>query len=533
MTKFLKILTLNLLVLSFNSCGGTGDAETEAESFSPDTDKTWYIPNKNTTWQWQLSGKLNKSYDVKLYDVDLFDTNISTIEELHKSGKKVICYFSAGSFEDWREDAGKFDNKILGKNLDGWEGEKWLDISSNTVYSIMDKRLELAKNKGCDGVEPDNVDGYINDTGFNLTSLDQLSFNKFLATQAHKRDLSIGLKNDLDQVVELEPYFDFALNESCHEHNECEKLTPFIKANKPVFNAEYDKKYVENIHGQRDDLCKNSLSLGFQTLILPLDLDDSFRYSCNKTDAKLLFKTDFENGVSLGTIEDGYQTIEGYDKKYDFSWAKPSGIHYIDHDDYKAINSEIVTIIGHNGTPTKALYTQENYSTDVTQAPYQITELSKEDGKRDLYIRYWIKMDSKSLKKPDMWRTFFEYKTKDYAQGDGFRLIAFIYTDEDGKPYWHWQGDKNPSTEIWSIDNRVVPVPEDEWFLTEFYWHWGDKKNGRALWRVNGQVIGDHKGETTLNQKPIDFIMLSQLYGDSNPKYQWIDDVEIWSNLRQ
>ena len=37
---------------------------------------------------------------------------------------------------------------------------------------------------GCDGVEPDNVDGYVNDTGFDLTAGDQLDFNRFARGEA-------------------------------------------------------------------------------------------------------------------------------------------------------------------------------------------------------------------------------------------------------------------------------------------------------------------------------------------------------------
>ena len=69
--------------------------------------------------------------------------------------------------------------------------------------AIMQARLDLAVQKRCDGVEPDNVDGYANDTGFDLSSLDQLTYNQWLASEAHTRNLSIGLKNDLDQVPAL------------------------------------------------------------------------------------------------------------------------------------------------------------------------------------------------------------------------------------------------------------------------------------------------------------------------------------------
>jgi len=240
----------------------------------------WYKPDINTTWEWQLTGELNTSYDADMYDIDLFDTNQTTIAELKHSGKKVICYFSAGTYEDWREDKDKFPSSILGNDLEDWEGEKWIDIRKlDTVLPIMRARLDLAKEKGCDGVEPDNVDGYSNDTGFDLTYQDQLIYNKTIANEARKRGLSVGLKNDLDQVEDLVIFYDFALNEECHIYNECDKLQPFIDANKPVFNAEYDQKYIDDSN-EFENLCKDAKSRGFQTIVLPKNLDGTFRLSC-------------------------------------------------------------------------------------------------------------------------------------------------------------------------------------------------------------------------------------------------------------
>ena len=237
---------------------------------------------KRTTWHWQLQGPLNTSYKVELYDIDLFDTDTNTIASLKQSGKTVICYFSAGSYEDWRPDADAFPNSTLGNELDGWGGERWLDIRDDTVKNIMLSRLDLAKKKGCDGVEPDNVDGYSNDNGLGLTPNDQLAYNKFLATEAKKRGLQVGLKNDLEQAQELEPFFDFSLNEQCHIYEECNMLLPFIRHNKPVLNAEYAKAYVNNTNGARDALCAESKAMGLSTLILPKALDGSFRYSCDE-----------------------------------------------------------------------------------------------------------------------------------------------------------------------------------------------------------------------------------------------------------
>ncbi|WP_300368756.1 endo alpha-1,4 polygalactosaminidase [Hydrogenimonas sp.] len=239
----------------------------------------WYRPDTNVSWQWQLNGQVDTGYDVELYDIDLFDSDENLIRDLKNDGKRVICYFSAGSYENWRDDKDLFPSEVLGKALDGWEGERWLDIRSAAVRDIMKSRLELAKNKGCDGVEPDNVDGYDNDSGFPLTYGDQIDYNRFLAEEAHRRGLAVALKNDLDQIEALEPSFDFALNEECHTYDECDRLKPFIDAGKPVFHVEYDRKYIDDAN-QRQALCDESNRMGFRTLILPLDLDNSYRHSC-------------------------------------------------------------------------------------------------------------------------------------------------------------------------------------------------------------------------------------------------------------
>ena len=278
---YIGILAIILLV----NCGGNKTSSINKNkvfnsSITPYTNGLWYKPDINTSWQWQLQGNIDTSYNVKVYDIDLFDTNKTVIQLLKNHGKKVICYFSAGSYENWRSDKDKFPLSVLGNNMDGWAGEKWLDISNESLAPIMEARLDLAVQKGCDGVEPDNVDGYDNNTGFALNADDQLAYNKFIANEARKRGLSVGLKNDLNQVIELEPYFDFSLNEQCYAYNECDKMQPFVDNNKPVFNVEYLKKYVDNTNNARDKMCADSIALKFRTLVLPLELDNSFRYSC-------------------------------------------------------------------------------------------------------------------------------------------------------------------------------------------------------------------------------------------------------------
>ncbi len=243
------------------------------------TNSEQWVPNVSDTWQWQLRGTVNTSYAVKVYDIDLFDTPQTTIDSLKAQGRRVVCYFSAGSSEDWRPDFSQFAANDMGNGLDGWPGERWLDTRSANVRAIMKKRLDLAKSKGCDGVEPDNVDGYTNHPGFPLNAATQLDYNKFLAAEAHARGLAVALKNDVDQVTDLISHFDFAVNEQCFEYDECGAYTAFTSQGKPVFNAEYASVY--RTPGGQASLCKTAKSANVRTLVLPLKLDDTYRFACD------------------------------------------------------------------------------------------------------------------------------------------------------------------------------------------------------------------------------------------------------------
>ncbi len=200
----------------------------------------WWRPVAGLTWQWQLSGGLDRSVDAQVYDVDAVDTSAADVAALHAAGRKVICYVNAGAFEEWRPDAARFPATVLGKPLPGWPGERWIDIRRwEALEPILAARFETCRAKGFDGVEPDNVDGYTNESGFPLSADDQIRFNRRLADLAHRLGLAVGLKNDVEQAAALEPAFDFAINEQCLVYDECAALRAFVAAGKPVFHAEY------------------------------------------------------------------------------------------------------------------------------------------------------------------------------------------------------------------------------------------------------------------------------------------------------
>jgi len=226
---------------------------------------TIWQPRPGTSWQWQLTGKLDTSVDVDVFDIDLEGTSAATIADLHAAGRHVICYFSAGSFEPWRGDASAFPQSVKGKKMHGWD-ELWLDVRQiDQLAPVMLARMDMAAAKGCDAVEPDNIDAYQNDSGFPLSSADQLAYNRWLAASAHERGLAIALKNDLGQVRELVDHFDFAINEECFSWNECRLLQPFIDAGKAVFGAEYDlspSEFCAEANAMNMDFIHKNLNLG-------------------------------------------------------------------------------------------------------------------------------------------------------------------------------------------------------------------------------------------------------------------------------
>ena len=223
-------------------------------------------------WQIQYSGEIELSLDVKVYNLDLFEVTPEDIASLHARGIYVMCYFSAGSWEDWRPDASLFPEEIIGNDYEGWPGEKWLDVRAiNSLAPVMEARFSLAAEKGCDGVDPDNVNGFENETGFPISYADQLNYNLWLSETANRYGLDIGLKNDLSQIHDLLPHFDWALNEECFTYSECELLLPFYEAGKPVFVIEYETTPV--------DFCQKANELGFNAIYKNWELD-AYREVC-------------------------------------------------------------------------------------------------------------------------------------------------------------------------------------------------------------------------------------------------------------
>jgi hypothetical protein len=237
---------------------------------------SYWIPSPTESFQIQLLDyPPDLSNDADVFELDLFETSQETINTLHESGRKVICYLNAGAWEEYRPDADDFPIDVIGKKYVGWEGERWLDISEfESFSSIISARFDLAVIKKCDGIDADNINGYRQNTGFSISARDQIIYNVWLTNQAHLRELSIGMKNNGDQVVDLEEYFDFAIIEGCAIYNECDNFLPFSNHGKTVFQVEYT-----DMHSSLKDFCELALKNGYVGILKNRGLD-SWIQSC-------------------------------------------------------------------------------------------------------------------------------------------------------------------------------------------------------------------------------------------------------------
>eukprot|EP01111_Echinosteliopsis_oligospora_P011871 TRINITY_DN400_c1_g1_i1.p1 TRINITY_DN400_c1_g1~~TRINITY_DN400_c1_g1_i1.p1 ORF type:complete len:348 (-),score=70.72 TRINITY_DN400_c1_g1_i1:66-1109(-) len=225
-------------------------------------------PAPGMSWLWQIgtvpsTSEIDAS-NAQAVDIDMFNAPTSLIDYIHSKGKTVICYIDT-QYEPNRPDSKSFPSSALGNGIEGWPGQLWVDVRDQRIWDIAKSRALLAQSKGCDAIEWDDVDGYANNPGFQLTAEDQLNFNKYLAIMTHSLNMSVGLKNDVDQINDLVDYFDWALNEECVAMSECSGYTAFVNQEKAVFGTEYT--------GTAASFCPTQNAAKYSWLLSNLDLN--------------------------------------------------------------------------------------------------------------------------------------------------------------------------------------------------------------------------------------------------------------------
>jgi hypothetical protein len=232
-----------------------------------------FRPPPGTSWQVQLTGPLDTSFDVALYDVDLFDTPPSAIASLREAGHHTICYVSVGTDESWRADASAFPPAAVGNALAGYPDERWLDTRDPTVRSLMTARLDVAAQKGCEGVDLSNVSPDGADTGLPLSPADAVAYAQLLAGEAHSRGLGAGLGGGATIAAQVVGTFEWALAEGCVAAGSCTAYGAFQAASKVVLGVEFGAA------ADAATICPAARADGLDALIKDRTYD-AFRVAC-------------------------------------------------------------------------------------------------------------------------------------------------------------------------------------------------------------------------------------------------------------
>lgn len=110
-----------------------------------------WVPEQGSSFQIQYSGRLDLSLPVDVYLLDGGeDTTAAQVAQLKARGVRTVCYINAGAYENWRSDKSKFPPRsVIGKPLDGWDGENWLDVNRiDVLLPIMSARMDVCARRG-------------------------------------------------------------------------------------------------------------------------------------------------------------------------------------------------------------------------------------------------------------------------------------------------------------------------------------------------------------------------------------------------
>ena len=188
--------------------------------------------------QYQLQGVVDPAGDADLFVVDLFETTSAVVEQLHAHNRVVVAYVAAGSYEPWRPDVTSLPASVIGAPLARYPDESWLDVRASSVRQLMSGRLAQAASKGFDGVLLVSLDGYLTESGHDLTAKDQLDYNVWLAAQAATRGLVAGITSDWAHAAALAGDYDFAIHLNCLADGRCGELAPYRERGHAVFDLE-------------------------------------------------------------------------------------------------------------------------------------------------------------------------------------------------------------------------------------------------------------------------------------------------------
>ncbi len=299
------------------------------------TASAYYRPPHNSAtvtlqFDWKLSSPFTASYvaasTANIMDSDEFEdaatlgpnhdpTSATVIvHDMHVANKYAICYVEAGAYQKGFPDDGNFAPADYGATgsyptqrfnrryqMAGYSDEYYLNIAGFAGYTpgatltgtaaniatALSERIAGCHAEGMDGVEPDDLDGYTNNSasgarggGWGLTQADAAGFEQWLAYTAHNDDLAIFQKNDGANTTADYRTFDGMIIEECNFYDDpCgaggDNVQDYLNLGKPVLDAEYTQDGETTAK-----FCSADNRVGITGSLFSVDLNGSFYQSC-------------------------------------------------------------------------------------------------------------------------------------------------------------------------------------------------------------------------------------------------------------
>lgn len=220
-----------------------------------------YVPAMDVSWNARLDDAVDIDEPAQLFYLDVDWQPESDLAALRAAGRHYLCYLSAGTYEEFRQDKDEFPEAVIGNALLDFPNERWLDVRSTAVREIMARRIQNLAAKGCAGVPPSSLAVHAADTGFDLSPTDALDYARWFAERIHSVGMSAGLSGSPELTSELWPTFDFGLAIGCLERSQCREFEVFTRAGKPVLHIEFGDA------ASAPGICNAAEVLGFYPLI--------------------------------------------------------------------------------------------------------------------------------------------------------------------------------------------------------------------------------------------------------------------------
>lgn len=258
------------------------DGPQEPDAFIP----SWWTPKPGdaANWDIQLVAPFDVSAARTMYDLDLWkvtpaktityaDSSMvnvppgelaGMIDALHARTPRtyVICHFNALSvnvatdpdrmqFPGYAPNPPNMPNPPTAGSVIGWStgftdtNERWLDIreAGRAKWAeMLEKRIQLGKDIGCDGFDVDDLLVSITDFGFgDPDGRDVAAIAKQIAGLAHTRALAVGGRfANFGLPDQLVHDYDWMYLERCSQQvGECMTARPFLQADKAVLAIDY------------------------------------------------------------------------------------------------------------------------------------------------------------------------------------------------------------------------------------------------------------------------------------------------------